>query len=195
LSKQRRDEVISHIQTFRDYFHYHIKASKVRYPLSNFFRELTTDNLRHIFTPECAGVQLISSKYFGEHVRRTKKKNERLLVDGRSNKAVEIPSSWVTKTQNQFYHTSNLAMLYVPWSIDRYTPTMDPNSVYSCMNNVLLCPEFPGVVVLNCISTFPRVKFSPTTLLRSRQELVTNFSSLDYLVSLIFSNTLFYPDL
>ncbi|KAF2830964.1 P34-Arc-domain-containing protein [Ophiobolus disseminans] len=28
LSKQRRDEVISHIQTFRDYFHYHIKASK-----------------------------------------------------------------------------------------------------------------------------------------------------------------------
>jgi len=28
LTKQRRDEVISHIQTFRDYFHYHIKASK-----------------------------------------------------------------------------------------------------------------------------------------------------------------------
>jgi len=28
LAKQRRDEVISHIQTFRDYFHYHIKASK-----------------------------------------------------------------------------------------------------------------------------------------------------------------------
>ena len=23
------DDVISHIQTFRDYFHYHIKASKV----------------------------------------------------------------------------------------------------------------------------------------------------------------------
>ncbi|KAK5015158.1 Arp complex subunit [Cryomyces antarcticus] len=28
LTKQRREEVISHIQTFRDYFHYHIKASK-----------------------------------------------------------------------------------------------------------------------------------------------------------------------
>ncbi|KAF2001143.1 P34-Arc-domain-containing protein [Amniculicola lignicola CBS 123094] len=28
LTKQRRAEVISHIQTFRDYFHYHIKASK-----------------------------------------------------------------------------------------------------------------------------------------------------------------------
>ena len=25
---QRRAEVISHIQTFLDYFHYHIKASK-----------------------------------------------------------------------------------------------------------------------------------------------------------------------
>ena len=28
LTAQRRYEVISHIQTFRDYFHYHIKASK-----------------------------------------------------------------------------------------------------------------------------------------------------------------------
>ncbi|PQE20189.1 hypothetical protein CJF32_00000655 [Rutstroemia sp. NJR-2017a WRK4] len=31
LTRQRRDEVISHIQTFRDYFHYHIKASKVEF--------------------------------------------------------------------------------------------------------------------------------------------------------------------
>lgn len=31
LTPQRREEVISHIQTFRDYFHYHIKASKVCY--------------------------------------------------------------------------------------------------------------------------------------------------------------------
>jgi hypothetical protein len=30
LTPQRRYENISHIQTFRDYFHYHIKASKVR---------------------------------------------------------------------------------------------------------------------------------------------------------------------
>jgi len=29
LTPQRREEVISHIETFRDYFHYHIKASKV----------------------------------------------------------------------------------------------------------------------------------------------------------------------
>ncbi len=28
LTPQRRAETISHIQTFRDYFHYHIKASK-----------------------------------------------------------------------------------------------------------------------------------------------------------------------
>lgn len=29
-------DVISHIQTFRDYFHYHIKASKVRTLRSTF---------------------------------------------------------------------------------------------------------------------------------------------------------------
>nr|POF19973.1 actin-related protein 2/3 complex subunit 2 [Quercus suber] len=28
LTRQRREQAISHIQTFRDYFHYHIKASK-----------------------------------------------------------------------------------------------------------------------------------------------------------------------
>lgn len=32
LTPQRRYENISHIQTFRDYFHYHIKASKVKCP-------------------------------------------------------------------------------------------------------------------------------------------------------------------
>lgn len=35
LTPQRRDDVISHIQTFRDYFHYHIKASKVRVAASH----------------------------------------------------------------------------------------------------------------------------------------------------------------
>lgn len=30
LTRQKRADTISHIQTFRDYFHYHIKASKVR---------------------------------------------------------------------------------------------------------------------------------------------------------------------
>jgi hypothetical protein len=33
LTRQRREETISHIQTFRDYFHYHIKASKVSFAI------------------------------------------------------------------------------------------------------------------------------------------------------------------
>ncbi|POS88462.1 P34-Arc-domain-containing protein, partial [Erysiphe pulchra] len=41
LTQQRRDEVISHIQTFRDYFHYHIKASKVN--LNLFIADKNTD--------------------------------------------------------------------------------------------------------------------------------------------------------
>jgi actin related protein 2/3 complex subunit 2 len=31
LTRHRREESISHIQTFRDYFHYHIKAAKVSF--------------------------------------------------------------------------------------------------------------------------------------------------------------------
>lgn len=38
LTPQRRQETISHIQTFRDYFHYHIKASKVKISLCATFR-------------------------------------------------------------------------------------------------------------------------------------------------------------
>jgi hypothetical protein len=49
LTPQRMPDVISHIQTFRDYFHYHIKASKV------FFKPWpgwldAANRSRHIFT-------------------------------------------------------------------------------------------------------------------------------------------------
>lgn len=49
LTQQRRDDVISHIQTFRDYFHYHIKASKVCGLSSvflHFWRIQTTETCR-----------------------------------------------------------------------------------------------------------------------------------------------------
>lgn len=42
-------DVISHIQTFRDYFHYHIKASKVGSILSPLVLGLISD--RHTSTP------------------------------------------------------------------------------------------------------------------------------------------------
>ena len=50
LTRQRREENISHIQTFRDYFHYHIKASKVVTPMLIGFR---SDMYRHTFILEC----------------------------------------------------------------------------------------------------------------------------------------------
>jgi actin related protein 2/3 complex subunit 2 len=43
LTPQRMPDVISHIQTFRDYFHYHIKASKV-FRLSAFYTPVTVSN-------------------------------------------------------------------------------------------------------------------------------------------------------
>jgi actin related protein 2/3 complex subunit 2 len=44
-------DVISHIQTFRDYFHYHIKASKVRSALETAALNFADILLRHISTP------------------------------------------------------------------------------------------------------------------------------------------------
>lgn len=47
LTPQRQAEVISHIQTFRDYFHYHIKASKAY--IHSRMRRRTADFLQGIF--------------------------------------------------------------------------------------------------------------------------------------------------
>lgn len=47
LTNQRRAEVISHIQTFRDYFHYHIKASKAF--IHSRMRKRTADFLQGMY--------------------------------------------------------------------------------------------------------------------------------------------------
>ena len=49
LTPQRQAEVISHIQTFRDYFHYHIKASKAY--IHSRMRRRTADFLQGISNP------------------------------------------------------------------------------------------------------------------------------------------------
>lgn len=64
LTPQRMPEVISHLQTFRDYFHYHIKASKVRETYSALYTrmKLKIRQLRLISTRVCGGGQQTSSK-------------------------------------------------------------------------------------------------------------------------------------
>lgn len=47
LTPQRMEQVISHIQTFRDYFHYHIKASKAY--IHSRMRKRTADFLQGAF--------------------------------------------------------------------------------------------------------------------------------------------------
>lgn len=47
LTPQRRYDSISHIQTFRDYFHYHIKASKVLFRLMTLQRTHTRKHLSY----------------------------------------------------------------------------------------------------------------------------------------------------
>lgn len=61
LTPQRRYDSISHIQTFRDYFHYHIKASKVSH-FSLVLMVHLVDCYRPTSTLACESVPLISSK-------------------------------------------------------------------------------------------------------------------------------------
>ena len=65
LTPQRRYENISHIQIFRDYFHYHIKASKVPSHAIGTSVGLFTYFHRHTSTPVCARGQPTSSKVSG----------------------------------------------------------------------------------------------------------------------------------
>lgn len=62
LSPQRRAENISHIQTFRDYFHYHIKASKVRFNIFCTWIAIANPSSRHTYILECDGEPQTSFK-------------------------------------------------------------------------------------------------------------------------------------
>ena len=67
LAKQRREDVISHIQTFRDYFHYHIKASKAF--IHTRMRKRTADFLQGILH-RLTCVIFVLTKYSSSQSRR-----------------------------------------------------------------------------------------------------------------------------
>lgn len=90
LTKARRDDVISHIQTFRDYFHYHIKASKAY--IHSRMRRRTADFLQgksKLFCRLWSPADTLKSS--GEHDQKMKKRRGRQQVDVRSRyKVVEV---------------------------------------------------------------------------------------------------------
>ena len=79
-------DVISHIQTFRDYFHYHIKASKVGGALGDVTGRdpFLTCHLRLIFTRVCGNAPPTSSRFSGEPGPIPKKRRRRQQVEGHS---------------------------------------------------------------------------------------------------------------
>ena len=106
-------DVISHIQTFRDYFHYHIKASKVggsalgknvlaqRFP-SDILR------LRLISTRVCGNAPPTSSRFSGEPGPIPKKRRRRQQVEGRSRLALK------EFMQRFVYHVTTVPLLEIP---------------------------------------------------------------------------------
>ena len=91
LTRQRREEVISHIQTFRDYFHYHIKASKAY--IHSRMRRRTADFLQGEFkwyrlTSSRADVPV--SQFLTAQDRRRKNERGRRQVAGLSGYKVEL---------------------------------------------------------------------------------------------------------
>lgn len=90
LTPQRMPDVISHIQTFRDYFHYHIKASKVG-ALGNMLRRdlHLTFHPRRISTRVCANAPPTSSRFSGEPGPIPKKRRRRQQAEGHSRLALK----------------------------------------------------------------------------------------------------------
>ena len=93
LTPQRMNDVISHIQTFRDYFHYHIKASKAY--IHSRMRKRTADFLQgKIFgTGQGRAVpRLIIVQSCGEPDQTTRRRRRRQRVEGRSRlRVLEVP--------------------------------------------------------------------------------------------------------
>jgi actin related protein 2/3 complex subunit 2 len=81
LQPARRYEVISHIQTFRDYFHYHIKASKAY--IHSRMRRRTADFLQGNYVEGfCSDRVLTIMQYSAAQDQRPKKRSARRPVAG-----------------------------------------------------------------------------------------------------------------
>ena len=86
LTPQRMPEVISHIQTFRDYFHYHIKASKAY--IHSRMRKRTADFLQGMSTLQTMVIIFRStnmcdlSQCCAELARTAKRRSARRRVAG-----------------------------------------------------------------------------------------------------------------
>jgi actin related protein 2/3 complex subunit 2 len=83
-------EVISHIQTFRDYFHYHIKASKAY--IHSRMRKRTADFLQG--TCDNADI-IISTRLLTHHavLRRARPENEEKERKTASGRTFKVSSS------------------------------------------------------------------------------------------------------
>ncbi|KAJ5155306.1 Actin-related protein 2/3 complex subunit 2 [Penicillium capsulatum] len=82
LTPQRRYDNISHIQTFRDYFHYHIKASKAY--IHTRMRKRTADFLQGMFRPLLCMNAANKPQSSTEPDQRTKSASARRPVAGHS---------------------------------------------------------------------------------------------------------------
>ena len=96
LARQRRDEVISHIQTFRDYFHYHIKASKAY--IHSRMRRRTADFLQGAHpNPPSPSLRLPRLTHFQSLIvldRRQRNAKGRRPAAEHSEFKDELPRSW-----------------------------------------------------------------------------------------------------
>lgn len=87
LQAARRGDVISHIQTFRDYFHYHIKASKAY--IHSRMRRRTADFLQgksslQRMLSRLEWTRLTRAQYSAEQGQRQRRRRGRRRVEGHS---------------------------------------------------------------------------------------------------------------
>jgi len=80
LTPQRRDETISHIQTFRDYFHYHIKASKAY--IHSRMRRRTADFLQSTYSRiEALALGTNLAQFYAELGQRQRRRKGKRQVE------------------------------------------------------------------------------------------------------------------
>ena len=82
LTPQRMVDVISHIQTFRDYFHYHIKASKAY--IHSRMRKRTADFLQGMLSKFTRKKRIMLTTLVLRRARPENEERERKTASGRT---------------------------------------------------------------------------------------------------------------
>jgi hypothetical protein len=154
LQPARRYEVISHIQTFRDYFHYHIKASKAY--IHSRMRRRTADFLQGETSVRTTSVaKLMFKQSFVAQDQRPRKRSARQPVAGPSgSRRRYIPAPDIKTAETMHFNDSIVPICITLEAHGAVCVSSDYCCCCSCIICIVLCLKSSLAVGMTLLTSY-----------------------------------------